>query len=69
MLISEFEDMWTTDKQHYVLVNVSRRPNSPEYMIVDIRNQGGVIIEDDDVFEEVIQRMLQAGVPVRDELP
>lgn len=63
--LKEFEHMWQSDKECYMLSEVeSGDSSSKRYAIVDISTNHGVIIEDNEVAHEVIRRMLEAGVSV-----
>ncbi|MDC0678635.1 hypothetical protein [Sorangium atrum] len=63
--LKEFEHMWQSDKECYMLSEVEGGDSSSqEYAIVDISTNHGVIIEDNEVAHEVVRRMLEAGVSV-----
>jgi hypothetical protein len=65
--ISDFSDMWTVDRENYVLVRSKRDPD--DFLIFYLPTKGVALIEDEDEYVEVVQRMRDAGVPVLDELP
>lgn|GEM_PF-3174957 len=52
--------IWTTEKDKWVLVESKL---SGEYSITYItpRSSGGLIIEDDEIYELVIQKMIEEG--------
>jgi hypothetical protein len=55
MDVWQFQDMWTTNKDDYVLVKSTQNG----YGIIDIKTKSVVIIEDDGVYEQVIEMMLK----------
>jgi hypothetical protein len=60
-----FEPMWTTEAHRYVLAGTSR----DGYLPIDISGDQEMAIlidEDDELAEAVTERMLAAGVPVRE---
>ena len=57
-----FEWIWTTDKDKFVLVRSRTRPGL--FTIFNIRNRSNLIIEDDEVYLQVLQKMLDAGIRV-----
>jgi hypothetical protein len=59
--LAPFEPMWSGDTHRYVLV-------APNHSPIDISGDEElfVVIEDDEVAEAVTERMLRAGVPVRE---
>ena len=57
---SEYENMWTTDKDNYRLIEV---PNLG-YSIFRIDTISSPIIENDELAEQVINEMLEAGVEI-----
>ncbi|MDG9931261.1 MULTISPECIES: hypothetical protein [unclassified Pseudomonas] len=64
--ISEFESLWKENPSAWALlhVNASNLNEPPRYLIVNTETRHGKIIEDDEVFDFVIQKMLMAGVRV-----
>lgn len=67
MNLEEFETMWTTSVANYVLVRSETRPGT--YAIYNRVNQVLELIDDDDAHQAVVQKMLNAGVPVLDRPP
>ncbi len=66
--IDEFRDMWTADRQKYVLVQLN--PADPySAVIFDIEMRNAVIIEDPSSFRAVIDQMREAGVEIASEIP
>jgi hypothetical protein len=59
-IISEYQHMWTTDREDYRLIEGEDK----NLVIFQVSTTGMPIIEDGEVFEAVIQRMLQAGVKI-----
>jgi hypothetical protein len=52
-----FEKMWTTEQQDHALIAIG----DGRYSIVQLSTNMGLIIEDNDVFNGVIQKMLSMG--------
>jgi len=68
--LEEFKDLWTSERHKYLLIEyIEPRTKSTEYMIYDVTTNGAVLIEDDEIYPEIIKNMKQAGVQVVDELP
>lgn len=67
MATKDFEHIWTTECSNYVLV---RLPADPEdrYAILEKETHLSVIIEDDGVYHEVVQKMIDAGVRIVSDL-
>lgn len=63
-----FEYLWNASEPGWVLVhlNSSSRDEEPRYFISNLDTQMGELIEDNDVFQAVVQRMLSEGVRVVD---
>jgi hypothetical protein len=63
----KFEEMWTTKRAEYCLEeHVGRFLFTTGYVIVHHEVAGDlyVVIEDNDIYEEVVKRMLASGVPL-----
>ena len=68
--LAEFVELWEDRASDHVLVRVERDS-------VDLRDcaiyckseKSAVVIDDDDLAMRVIQRMVDAGVPIVDEIP
>jgi len=58
--VDTYSYIWTTEKDKWVLVESKL---SGEYSITYItpRSSGGLIIEDDEIYELVIQKMIEEG--------
>ncbi len=67
--LAEFENLWTTDAEHYVLLRTSGTDDLEQCSIYDKRAGGILIIEDDEVADAVETRMKDSGVPVVDHVP
>jgi hypothetical protein len=63
--IESFGEYWTAPPGRYGLL---RTPNGP-LIVADLENRLVTLICDDDLGEEVVRRMLHAGVPVIDGVP
>ena len=61
--ISEFDYVWTTRKDDYVLVR-----DECGYAIVNRREQALLLIEDDKVDAAVVGRMLEAGCRIYEDI-
>ena len=61
--ISEFDYVWTTRKDDYVLVR-----DECGYAIVNRREQALLLIEDDKVDAAVVSRMLEAGCRIYEDI-
>ncbi|OWR31288.1 hypothetical protein CDO73_07760 [Saccharibacillus sp. O23] len=60
--LSEFEEMWTTDKHQYALYEIE----SNRYAIMRMETPAMVLIEEEHIAEQVIQRMLDHGCTILD---
>ncbi len=60
MNLEEFQYIWTTNREEYVLVKVK----SDGYAIFNKADSTALIIEDDDIYEAVIKKMLDNGCEV-----
>lgn len=56
MNINEFKNMWTIDKEKYVLIKIEN-----DYGIYNKVDKTGVIIEDDEMEKQVIEEMIKNG--------
>lgn len=65
--------MWTSDKRQWVLVRrtitLRGKPSRVCYGPINKQTKIRLLIEDNDLHEEVVTHMLNAGVVVLDELP
>ncbi|GAA1568737.1 hypothetical protein GCM10009827_108090 [Dactylosporangium maewongense] len=64
MTIDAYRALWESHDDRYVLLRV---PSG--HAIFDVQARGTVIIEDDDLYREVKQRMLDNGAAVVDRPP
>jgi hypothetical protein len=68
--IGEYRAMWTTDRTQWVLVREDADDSSSGFLLPFHRTtRSARIIDDQAVAEAVVARMLDAGVPVVDDLP
>ena len=67
MNLKEFEDMWSTNVQDYVLVRSQMYPG--KYAIYNRSNRTIVLVDDDAAYEAVVANMLEQGVPIMDGPP
>lgn len=63
MDISDYEYLWNEDKEEYVLLRVE-----DGYIIIDRVHQMVLMIEDDDMFDKVIAKMIEEGSLIFDTL-
>lgn len=59
--LEEYEYLWTTEKEEYVLVR-----GSEGYAIVEKKNKMMLLIEDDNIYDMVVDQMLQQGNKIID---
>lgn len=59
--LEEYEYLWTTGKEEYVLVR-----GSEGYAIVEKKNKMMLLIEDDNIYDMVVDQMLQQGNKIID---
>jgi hypothetical protein len=64
--LEEFEHLWTTEASKYVLWKAGTGYLPVK---VDGKEPLALVIEDDDLAKAVEARMIEAGVPVVDDLP
>lgn len=63
MDISDYEYLWNEDKEDYVLLRVEE-----DYLIIDRVHQMVLLIEDDDMSDRVIAKMIDEGNLIFDTL-
>lgn len=63
MDISDYKDLWNEGKEEYVLLRVE-----DDYMIIDRVHQMVLLIEDDDMSDKVIAKMIDEGSLIFDTL-
>ena len=66
-MIDDFADLWTPPHGRYVLIEPVR--DGGGHLIWDTGTQRLVVIEDDDLYAEVQNRMIAAGVPTSPGIP
>jgi hypothetical protein len=63
--ILRYAHMWTTERQDWVLLDVGNGADRrPRYLILDRKDKGALIIEDDEVAGAVEDKMLKHGCEV-----
>ncbi len=67
--LEEHRDLWTSPPGTYALLRTQGDLALESLLVVNVPARSLLIIDDDEVVGEVIQRMLDAGVPVIDEFP
>lgn len=67
--IKSYERLWTTDREEFVLVNLNEKSPLDECLIFHVNQQSALVIEDDDLRQEVVRRMIASGVKIVNELP
>jgi len=68
-MLDEFENLWTVDKDCYVLVAPGPDFQTQQLMILNRETKMAKIIEDNDAYREVIKRMREVGVPIAYSMP
>ncbi|QDV28207.1 hypothetical protein Spb1_00700 [Planctopirus ephydatiae] len=66
---SFFAQLWTTEADHYVLVRVSTSDDPGRYSIFNKKFRQGMLIEDDELYMQIVEKMIKAGVSIVDEIP
>ncbi len=61
--IMDYKYLWDGSSSHWRLVNLGSGDEA-RYVIVDIDANAGLIIEDDKLETQIIEKMLSAGVQV-----
>ncbi|WP_426453882.1 hypothetical protein ACP26L_15785 [Paenibacillus sp. S-38] len=64
MNLEEYQYIWTNEREDHVLVIV----NGGGYAIVNRADKMALIIEDDEIYEAVIEKMLDNGCEVLERL-
>ncbi len=68
--IADYEPFWTKEAKDYVLVRVEKTSHELKHCVIfNIRDRMATIIENEGIGIEVMKRMVEAGVPVVNELP
>lgn len=68
MNVDDFRHIWESPTSQYVLIRVGDGPDV-EAMIYDPHRKTVELIDDDDLHEKVVERMISAGFRVIDHLP
>jgi hypothetical protein len=68
-MLYEFGNLWTTDKDRYVLLAPGPDFRVEQLVIMNRETKMAKIIEDNDAYKEVIELMREAGVPVTCSMP
>ncbi len=70
-MVEDFSYLWQEPKDRWRLVRLSDADlNDPNDLVIEDVVAGNVlIIEDDDVYRRVIERMIEEGVPILDHSP
>lgn len=62
-----FSYLWGEEKNNYVLVRVSRTKDAG-FVICKKSTRGVLLIDDDEIENVVIQKMIEHGVPICDSM-
>jgi hypothetical protein len=68
MTLDDFRYLWEAPTTRYLLLRVPGRPIN-EAMVFDPETRTMMLIEDDDLYRQVTERMLEAGFSVVDDPP
>lgn len=61
--ISRYEDMWTTDLEHYAIVELGG--DEASWVLFDVRAQAPLLVDDDEsVLEALAVRLRKAGIQI-----
>lgn len=66
MDINEFNYLWDGSEQGWCLINLSDNPTNPIYVIQNIITHMALIIEDDEIAQLVIEKMLKEKVTIKE---
>jgi hypothetical protein len=68
--LSAYRAMWTTERDEWVLVQEDPEQTPSSFLLpFHVPTRAARILDDQSVAEAVVQRMLDAGIPVVDNLP
>jgi hypothetical protein len=67
--LNEYAPLWGSEAKNYVLLTVEPDGPTPRRVILHRECRTGLVIEDDNIYRAVIQRMVEAGVEIVDALP
>ena len=68
-MLKNFEYLWTSELNTHVLVRWKGGNAVDKYIIFNTEYGTALIIEDDDIYCQVVERMKGAGVSVVDNVP
>ncbi|MFJ6565521.1 hypothetical protein ACIQMV_37910 [Streptomyces sp. NPDC091412] len=69
MNLDEFRYLWETQKGRYALINVDESEGDDGLVIYDVPGRSVELIDDDDLHDEIVRHMREAGVPVMGDFP
>ena len=68
MSVDQFRYLWTDSAGRYVLIRLA--PDSVSRMVIfDRQDLSVVLVDDDDLSDQVVRRMIDAGVEILDDFP
>lgn len=62
--VENYQHLWDGTSPQWALLNVEPNGAEAKYLIVDTETRSAMIIEDDRIASQVIDRMLAAGVRI-----
>jgi hypothetical protein len=62
------EEFWASEIERYRLVRVRKDESEKGLMVYDLSVNGVVILDDDDYNLRVVRRMIEAGVPIVEDI-
>jgi hypothetical protein len=67
----EYRSLWQPGFDGNVLIRLERssESSSEEFVIYDLEERNVLLIEDEGTYQEVVRRMIAAGVPILDTFP
>lgn len=68
MLDDTYGHLWANDGRH-VLVDLRGDRDPADFVIVEVDGPRVVLVDDDALAAEVTKRMVEAGVPIREDMP
>ncbi|MEW5653938.1 hypothetical protein [Streptomyces cinereoruber] len=69
MNLKDLRDLWESPKGKYALIRVDESIDDGGLVIYDIAGRSVFLVDDDDLHDQVVRRMREAGVSVMDDLP
>ncbi len=68
--LDEFAPLWGSEAKNYVLVSLELGSTNPcSCLIFHRESKTAMVIEEDEIAQAVIQRMVEAGVEIVDTIP